>query len=192
MITGQLPHGSGMLPAVHARGPITRRMSRSVRLKGQLRRSLALWMTLATPAGGVALYAQGPDALAGAWTLQQEPGGRGGRIPGVPIATELAIKVSPTEVTIDANTGSAQTIQTSVYKLDGSETAVPGPLGWTVKAKAAWKDSALVVNTVRSIEGPNGPIGAEFVDVYTVTGGELTIRRTQGRNTQTLRYGRRP
>jgi hypothetical protein len=142
-----------------------------------------------------ALHAQSAGALAGAWTLHQEPGGRGGGrggIPGVPIATELVIKVSPTDVTIDANTGSAQTIQTSVYKLDGSETTVPGPLGWTVKAKAAWKDSALVVNTVRSIDGPNGPIGAEFVDVYTVTGNELRILRTQGRNKQTLLYRRQP
>ena len=142
----------------------------------------------------VFIFAQGNAALAGAWTLQQEPGGRGGRggIPGVPIATELSFKVSPSEVTMDANTGSGQTIQTSLYKLDGTETTVPGPLGWTVKAKAAWKDSALVVNTVRSIEGPNGPIGAEFVDIYTVSGNELTILRTQGRNKQTLVYRRKP
>lgn len=140
------------------------------------------------------IFAQGADALAGAWTLQQEPGGRGGRgnIPGVPIATELVIKASAADVTVDANTGSGQTIQTSVFKLDGSETTVPGPLGWTVKAKAGWKDGALVVNTVRSIEGPNGPIGAEFVDVYTVAGNELRILRTQGRNKQTLVYRRKP
>jgi hypothetical protein len=163
-------------------------------MQGNLRRFLAPWITSATLVAAAALYAQSPNALAGAWTLQQEPGGRGGRggIPGVPIATELVINVSPSEVTINANTGSAQTIQTSVYKLDGSETAVPGPLGWTVKAKAAWKDSALVVNTVRSIEGPNGPIGAEFVDVYTVTGNELAVLRTQGRNKQTLLYRRKP
>jgi hypothetical protein len=153
----------------------------------------ALCITLLLPAVA-ALHAQDVAALAGAWTLQQEAGGRGGRgnIPGVPIATELVVKASPAEVTIDANTGSAQTMQTSVYRLDGSETTVPGPLGWTVKARAAWKDGALVINTIRSIEGPNGPIGAEFVDVYTVTGNELAIRRTQGRNTQTLLYRRKP
>ena len=140
-------------------------------------------------------YAQGNAALAGAWTLQQEPGarggGRGGGIPGVPIATELMIKVSPSEVTVDTNTGSAQSTQTAVYRLDGSETNVPGPLGWTVKAKAGWKDSTLVVNTVRSLEGPNGPIGAEIVDVYAVTADTLTIQRTQGRNKQTLVYKKR-
>ena len=142
-----------------------------------------------------ATYTQSHQALAGAWTLQQDAagGGRGGRgaIPGVPIATELVIRASPADVTIDANTGSAQTMQTAVYKLDGTETTVPGPLGWINKARAAWKDSALVVNTIRSIEGPNGPIGAEFVDVYTVSGNELTVLRTQGRNKQTLVYRRK-
>jgi hypothetical protein len=147
--------------------------------------------------GATFIHAQGSAVLAGAWTLQQEPGGgargggRGGGIPGVPIATELMVKVSPSEVTIDTNTGSAQTMQTAVYRLDGSETTVPGPLGWTVKAKAGWKDSTLVVNTVRSLEGPNGPIGAEIVDVYSVTADTLTIQRTQGRNKQTLVYKKR-
>ena len=141
-------------------------------------------------------YAQGHQALAGAWTLQQEPGarggGRGGGIPGVPIATQLVIKVSPADVTVDTNTGSAQSIQTAVYRLDGSEATVPGPLGWTITAKTAWKDNTLVVNTVRSLEGPNGPIGAEVVDAYTVSGDTLTIMRTQGRNKQTLVYNRKP
>ena len=109
----------------------------------------------------------------------------------MPLATQLIAKVSATEVTVDTNTGSAQTMQTAVYKLDGTETTVPGPLGWTVKAKAAWKDSTLVVNTVRSLEGPNGPIGAEIVDVYSVSGDVLTLERTQGRNKQKLLYNRK-
>jgi hypothetical protein len=110
----------------------------------------------------------------------------------VPIATEVTIRVSPADVIVDTNTGSAQTNQTAVYKLDGTETTVPGPLGWTVKARAAWKDSTLVVNTMRSLEGPNGPIGAEIVDVYSVSGNVLTIERTQGRNQQKLVYNRKP
>jgi hypothetical protein len=104
----------------------------------------------------------------------------------------LTIRLTPAEVTVDSNTGSAQTVQTAVYKLDGSETTVPGPLGWTVKARAAWKDSTLVVNTTRSLEGPNGPIGAEIADVYSVSGNVLTIERTQGRNKQKLVYNKKP
>ena len=138
-----------------------------------------------------AVRAQVDPALAGTGMLGAEAGrgGRGG-VPGVPVATRLVIKVAPGQVTVDSNTGSAESIQTAVYKLDGSETTVPGPLGWTVKAKAAWKDSALVVSTVRSLEGPNGPIGAEIIDVYTVSGDALTIERTQGRNKQKLTYKR--
>src|SRR5688572_27137965 len=142
-------------------------------------------------------HAQVDKSLAGSWALSQDGGGgagrggRGGGIPGVPLATQLIVKVSPAEVTVDTNTGSAQTMQTAVYRVDGTETTVPGPLGWTVKAKAAWKDSTLVVNTVRSLEGPNGPIGAEIVDVYSVSGDVLTLERTQGRNKQKLVYNRK-
>jgi hypothetical protein len=147
--------------------------------------------------GSAAVLGQVNKSLAGTWALSQDAagggGGRGGRggIPGVPLATEMVVKVSPSEVTVDTNTGSAQTMQTAVYKVDGTETTVPGPLGWTVKAKAAWKDSTLVVNTVRSLEGPNGPIGAEIVDVYSVSGDVLTLERTQGRNKQKLVYNRK-
>ena len=155
----------------------------------------ALLTMLALMCWAASAAAQVHPAFAGTWTLNQEGGGRGGRgggIPGVPIATEVTIRVTPADVTVDTNTGSAQANQTAVYKLDGSETTVPGPLGWTVRARAAWKDPTLVVNTVRSLEGPNGPIGAEIVDVYSVSGNVLTIERTQGRNKQKLVYNRKP
>jgi hypothetical protein len=145
------------------------------------------------------LHGQMNKSLAGTWALSQEAGGgggggrggRGGGIPGVPLATLMVVKLSPAEVIVETNTGSAQSMQSAVYKVDGSETTVPGPLGWTVKAKAAWKDSTLVVNTVRSLEGPNGPVGAEIVDVYSVNGDVLTLERTQGRNKQKLVYNRK-
>ena len=147
-------------------------------------------------AAAATLVAQVNPGLAGNWTLTQNDaagrGGRGGGIPGVPLATEISIKVSPAEITMSTNTGSAQSIQTAVYKLDGSQTDVPGPLGWTNKAKASMKDATLVVSTIRSLEGPNGPIGAEIVDVYSVSGDALTVERTQGRNKQKLVYNRKP
>jgi hypothetical protein len=150
-------------------------------------RTLCVLIVIASSPG----RAQVDPALAGTWVLGGDAG-RGGRgsVPGVPVATRLVIKVAPGQVTVDSNTGSAESIQTAIYKLDGSETTVPGPLGWTVRAKAAWKDSALVVSTIRSLEGPNGPIGAEIVDVYTASGDALTIERTQGRNKQSLTYKR--
>jgi hypothetical protein len=158
-----------------------------------MRSRLSLAVILALSAASPVL-AQANASLAGAWTLTQEPpggGGRGGAIPGVPIATELMIKVSPSDVTVDGNTGSARAMQTAVYKLDGSQTTVPGPLGWTVTAKAAIDNGKLVVTTHRSIEGPNGPVGVDIVDAYDVSGDTLTIDRTQGRNKQKLVYVRK-
>jgi hypothetical protein len=129
--------------------------------------------------------------LAGTWTLDQSAGrsgGRGGGVPGFPLATTLVIKVSPTEVTVDGNTGSAQSVQTSVYKLDGSTTQVPGPLGWETTAKAGMDGDALKVTIRRTIEGPNGPVGANVTDAYRVEGTVLTIERTLGNTTQKLVY----
>jgi hypothetical protein len=129
--------------------------------------------------------------LAGTWTLDQSAGrggGRGAGVPGFPLATTLVIKVSPSEVIVDSNTGSAQSIQTSVYKLDGSTTNVPGPLGWETTAKAGMDGDALKVTIRRTIEGPNGPVGANVTDVYRVDGSVLTIERTLGNTTQKLVY----
>jgi hypothetical protein len=147
----------------------------------------ALLLTVLLPAVAAA---QNP-ALAGTWTLDgPEPAGRGG-IPGVPIATEIVVTLTPAQVTVDTNTGSARSVQSAVYKLDGSQNPVPGPLGWDVKARAAWEGPKLVVTTRRSLDGPNGPVGVDIIDAYTVAADTLTIERTQGRNTQKLTYTRK-
>jgi hypothetical protein len=141
-----------------------------------------------------AVFAQGNSALAGVWTFDRQAsavGGRGSNVPGFPQASELTIKVTATEVTVDGDTGSAGAIQTSVYKLDGSTTNVPGPLGWETTAKAAWQGENLAVTIRRTITGPNGPIGANVTDVYKVTGSVLTIERTLGATTQKLIYNRK-
>ncbi len=148
--------------------------------------AIALAATLGTPH---VVLAQA--TLAGTWALDQSAGrggGRGGGVPGFPLATTLVIKVSPTEVIVDSNTGSAQSIQTSVYTLDGSTTSVPGPLGWETTAKAAMDGDALKITIRRSIDGPNGPVGANVTDVYRVDGQVLTIERTLGKTTQKLVY----
>ena len=155
----------------------------------QLAWILALTTLLGTPS-----LAQAPASLAGTWTLATPTNGRegrgGGGVPGFPLATTLVIKVSATEVTVDSDTGSARSIQTSVYKLDGSATNVPGPLGWETSAKAAVDTGRLVVTIRRSIEGPNGPIGVNVTDAYSVEGNVLTIERTHGRTSQKLVYNK--
>ncbi len=157
--------------------------------------ALAIALGVATLA-----HAQASQALAGVWVLDDSAaagggrgdGGRGGGgVPGFPLATQLVVKVSPTEVTVDSDTGSARSVQTFVYKLDGSLTNVPGPLGWHTTAKAAWDADKLVVTITRTIDGPNGPVGVNVTDVYSVSGEVLTIERTQGRTSQKLVYNRK-
>jgi hypothetical protein len=152
------------------------------------------WAVALTTLSGASFFAQAPASLAGTWKLATPADGREGRgaggVPGFPLATTLVIKVSPTEVVVDSDTGSARSIQTSTYKLDGSSTDVPGPLGWETSAKAAIDAGRLVVTIRRSIQGPNGPIGVNVTDAYSVDGNVLTIERTQGRTSQKLVYNK--
>jgi hypothetical protein len=138
-----------------------------------------------------AIAAQGNSQLAGTWTIDRggAPAGRGGGgIAGIPIANTMIIKLSPNDVTMETDTGSGQSMQTFVYKLDGSVNAVPGALGWDTKARAAWEGASLVVMTQRSMTGPTGPMGVEVKDVYSVAGDVLTIDRSMGRVTAKLTY----
>ena len=119
-----------------------------------------------------------------------ERGGRGG-VRGIPIATELVIKVDPSQVTMESNTGSARAFQTFVYALDGSEIDVPGPLGWSNTASARWEGDRLVVSSKRTLEGgPDGPMSVEVIDVFVVEGDAMTIERRQGRRSDRLVYNR--
>jgi hypothetical protein len=139
----------------------------------------------------LAVSAQGNANLAGTWTLDRSatPTGRGaGGINGIPLAGTMIIKLSPAEVTVEADTGSGQSMQSFVYKLDGSSNPVPGSLGWDTKARAAWEGDTLVVTTQRSMQGPTGTMGVETRDVYSVSGDTLTIDRSLGRAKQQLVY----
>src|SRR5829696_6762512 len=115
---------------------------------------------VAIAAMSAALAAQANSELAGTWTIDRgaAPAGRGaGGIPGIPIANTMLIKLSPSEVTVETDTGSGQSMQTFVYKLDGSSNPVPGALGWETRATAAWQGATLVIMTRRSMTGPTGP-----------------------------------
>lgn len=134
---------------------------------------------------------QGNPALAGTWVLDESAGGGGG-IRGIPIATELVIRVSPSDVRMESNTGSARAFQSFVYALDGRVTEVPGPLGWSNTASARWDGDRLVVTSKRTLEGgPSGPMGVEVIDVFVVAGDVMTIERSQGRRTDKLVYTRK-
>lgn len=145
-------------------------------------------MLLMAPGQASIVLAQADQKLAGSWkidTSKIEPTVRAagpGRAGGPP-ATQLIIKLSPSEVSVTSDTGTNRAMETATYKVGGPEQKVPGPLSWTTLAKAAWENETLVVSIARIIEGPNGDVRIEMKDVYRVSGDVLTLERSQGPDT---------
>jgi hypothetical protein len=132
--------------------------------------------------------APSPGSLAGDWRIAGT-GGRG-NFAGYSTPRRLAIQESAAEVRIDTDTGTENQMQSATYRLDGAETAVPGPLGWDTKANATRRDDALVVTITRTIDGPDGKLRFEIRDIYRVSGDVLTLERTQGSQTRKMTYRR--
>jgi hypothetical protein len=133
--------------------------------------------------------ASNPGSLAGDWRIAGT-GGRG-NFAGYSTPTRLTIQESAAEVTIDTDTGTENQMQSATYRLNGADTAVPGPLGWDTRANAARRDDALVVTITRTIDGPDGKLRFEIRDVYRVSGDVLTLERTQGSQSRKMTYERR-
>ena len=130
-----------------------------------------------------------PD-LAGTWRLQADADASRNRRPinGLSIATQLVIRQSASEVTIETNTGTGNTIVATTLKLDGSEHPIPGPIGWDTRAKSAWNGTALSVAIRRSVQGPEGELVFDIRETYTPAADTLTLERSLGRTAQRLVY----
>ena len=118
------------------------------------------------------------NALSGRWQLSGQSGR--GNFAGYSTPTRLTITESANGVTIETNTGTEGQMASATYRLDGSETVVPGPLGWDTRAKATRKDGALVIAITRTIDGPEGKLRFEISDVYRVDDGALTLEAYAG------------
>jgi hypothetical protein len=148
-------------------------------------------LTANADAGSLDTEARNPSTpLSGEWRLMAQSAR--GNFAGYATPTNLRIKESPSEVTIAGNTGTENQMTAATYRLDGSETIVPGPLGWDTRAKAVRKDGALVIAVTRMIDGPDGKLRFEISDVYRVENGVLTLERSQGSRTRKMTYGRPP
>jgi hypothetical protein len=128
------------------------------------------------------------SSLAGQWQLAHQSGR--GNFAGYSTPTRLRITESASEITIEADTGTEKQMTASRYRLDGSETIVPGPLGWDTRARASRRDGALVIAVTRTIDGPDGKLRFEISDVYRVDNGVLTLDRSQGSRTRKMTYTR--
>ncbi len=139
----------------------------------------------------VVAAAQGNMAMAGNWVLDESKSQTGRGRAGGPGATQMIVKVAPTEVSVVSDTGVNRSRETATYKLDGKEHEVPGPLSWNSVARAAWQDGKLMVTIARIIEGPNGDVRIEMRDLYSLEMDVLTIERTQGPQTWKSVFTRR-
>jgi len=128
-------------------------------------------------------------ALTGRWQLTGQSGR--GNFAGYSTPTRLTISESANEVTIAGDTGTENQMVASTYRLDGSETVVPGPLGWDTRARASRKDGALVIAVTRTIDGPSEKLRFDISDVYRLDNdGVLTLERSQGSRTRKMTYAR--
>jgi hypothetical protein len=127
--------------------------------------------------------------LSGSWAIDRARSGRG-NFAGLAPPGRIEIGQTTGEMSIGTDTGTENQITTAVYRLDGSETEAPGPIGWDTRARASMQDGRLVVTLIRSIDGPDGKLTFEIRDMYSATGDTLTLERSQGNRTQTLIYTR--
>ena len=149
-----------------------------------------IMLSVLTIAGAATAQSGSAPDLSGTWLIQADVDAARNRRPinGVSIATEMVIQQSPTELKIESNTGTAGAVVTTTHRLDGTEYDIPGPIGWSTRAKAGWDGATLAVDLRRSVEGPAGELVFDIRERYTRTEDRLTLVRTFGRTTQTLVY----
>ena len=125
--------------------------------------------------------------LSGPWQVKGE---RPPNFAGYSSASRMIITDAGDTVTVESNTGTEGQMQGTVYRLDGREAEVPGPIGWNTTARASRKDGRLIIMVTRTIDGPEGKLTFTITDTYSENGGVLTLERTQGPRTQRTTYTR--
>jgi hypothetical protein len=138
-----------------------------------------LGMALALGMPTAALAQARPD-FSGTWRFSQEKSNPGisGNTPTVPFPSQIVIKQSATELHV-LSTSVRQAPISAVYKLDGSSVTLDAPQGITETGMASFEGQTLVIATRRAYPSPAGEIVANFKDVLTLNGNDLTIERTR-------------
>ncbi len=131
-------------------------------------------LAVLTFALSVALLAQAPN-FTGTWKLNAEKsemgGGGGGRMGGGMMG-EMVVKQTAGELSVTRGE------QTSVYKLDGSESTNAGMRGET-KSKAKVEGATIVIDSTSSFEGPNGAMTITSKEVWSMDGSNLVVTTTR-------------
>ena len=165
---------------------------------------VALAAALAVPA---LVLAQAKADLSGTWTFDEAksdpapgpPGGGGGgrggagggRMMGGGTPSQLVIKQTGAEVTVERTLPNG--VQTAVYKLDGSESVNKMGMG-EARSKATWDGANLVITGKQAMSTPQGDVEIDSKEVYSVSGSTLTVTTTRttprGENTRKLVFNK--
>ncbi len=148
-------------------------------------KKIALLVVVLAVAIAAVAVAQGKPDFSGKWAPKVDPnaappaGGGGGRGGGGP----MAVKQTATELTQERTMG--ETVMSTVYKLDGTESVNKTQRGES-KSIAKFDGAKLVVKTVA--EGPNGPTETTATWSLSADGKELTILNVTARGERSVVY----
>jgi hypothetical protein len=136
------------------------------------------WCTAVAIAATVGLAAQGQPDFSGHWKINQAKSSAGatGNNAKVSFASELIVAQQGSDLRVEIRFPRTDPA-VAVYKLDGSEMAVPVP-GVTEKARAAWESGRLVITARRVVTTPFGDFVTDSKEVWSRTGDVLTIQKT--------------
>jgi polyisoprenoid-binding protein YceI len=120
-----------------------------------MKRTLLLAFVAAFVTAGLVLAQAKPD-FSGAWTLDPSKSemGRMGGGPGGGGMGEMTVVIKQTASELSIERKMGETVSTTVYKLDGTESVNKGPRGGEVKSTAKWDGANLVIKSTQ--EGPQG------------------------------------
>jgi hypothetical protein len=126
-----------------------------------------------------AVIAQTPD-FTGTWRFNQAKSSANiaGNTPNVPFPSQLVVKQSATEVSIESTSVRQQPIS-AVFKLDGSKVTVQAPSGISETGEGRFQSANLIITTRRSFSSPAGETVVDFREVWTHNGNSLSIVKTR-------------
>jgi hypothetical protein len=127
----------------------------------------------------VALAQARPD-FSGTWRFNQAKSSPNiaGNTPNISFPSQLVVKQSATEVSIDSTSVRQQPLS-AVFKLDGSKVTVQAPSGISETGEAKLEGATLVITTRRSFSSPAGETVVNFKEVWSLSGTALTIEKTR-------------
>ena len=125
------------------------------------------------------VFAQTRPDVSGTWRLNFDKSGSSiaGNGADVPFPSDMVITQSATELSVK-RTSVRQAPFSAVYKLDGSPINVEAPDGIKETGGAKIEGTTVVITSRRSFSSPVGDTAVDFIEVWSLTGGVLTVKKT--------------